>query len=177
MGALAVCAQAACGYQAGSFGEPASGAFAGARATVGCLDVSVAGRWSSPGAAGQAIVIDFGNRCDRPAMVDFTALRAFGRDAAGREHRLAIYDPRREIRPLSIEARSAGREVLELRRQAPAGTTAARVRSACVDVGRLSGDEAAAARWLCVARPRDPHPRDARPHDAGPREARAAEAS
>ncbi len=160
MGALAVCA---CGYQPGTFAGEASGAFAGARATVGCLDVSVAGRWSparSTGqtATGQTVVVDFGNRCDRPVVVDFTSLRAFGRDAGGREHRLAIYDPRGEIRPLSLEARSAGREVLELRRQATAGATAARVRSACVDVGRLTRDmtpdAAPAPRWLCVSRPR-----------------------
>ncbi len=155
MVALAVCA--ACGYQPGSFaGQPAAGALAGARATVGCLDVAVAGRWSRAGAIGQAVVIDFGNRCDRAVVVNFTTLRAFGRDAGGREQPLAVYDPRREIRPLSLEARSAGREVLELRRAAPAGATAARVRSACVDVGRLAGDAGATApRWLCVARPRD----------------------
>ncbi len=161
MGALAAYA---CGYQPGSFAGEASGAFAGARATVGCLDVSVAGRWSqarSSGqtasgqtATGQTVVVDFGNRCDRSVIVDFTALRAFGRDAGGREHPLAIYDPRREIRPLSLEARSAGREVLELRRQATTGATTARVRSACVDVGRLTRDAAPAPRWLCIARPR-----------------------
>jgi hypothetical protein len=156
MVALAVCA---CGYQAGSFAGDATSAFAGARATVGCLDVSVAGRWSrasSTGqtATGQAVVVDFGNRCDRPVVVDFTTLRAFGRDAGGREHPLAIYDPRGEIRPLSLEARSAGREVLELRRQAAAGATAARVRSACVDVGRLTRHAGPAPRWLCVSRPR-----------------------
>jgi len=158
MVALAVCA-AACGYKPGSFAvEPADGAFAGARTTVGCLDVAVAGRWSRAGAVGQAVVIDFGNRCDRPVVVDFTSLRAVGRDAGGREHRLAVYDPRREIRPLSLEARSAGREVLELRRRATAGATAARVRSACVDIGRLTPDvtpnAAPAPRWLCVSRPR-----------------------
>jgi hypothetical protein len=161
MVALAVCA---CGYQPGSFAGDATSAFAGARATVGCLDVSVAGRWSrasSTGqtatgqmATGQTVVVDFGNRCDRPVVVDFTTLRAFGRDAGGREHPLAIYDPRREIRPLSLEARSAGREVLELRRQATAGATTARVLSACVDVGRLTRDAAPAPRWLCVSRPR-----------------------
>jgi hypothetical protein len=150
MVALAVCA---CGYQPGSFaGNSASGA--SARATVGCLDVSVAGRWSRVGATGQTVVIDFGNRCDRAVVVDFTTLRASGRDAGGQEHRLAVYDPRREIRPLSLEARTAGREVLELRRPVSAGATAAHVRSACVDVGRLTPDAAPAPRWLCVARPR-----------------------
>ena len=160
--ALALCAGAAgaaaigaCGYQPGSFrGAAGRASFAGQRATVGCLDVAVAGRWSPSPTVAQAVQVDFGNRCDRPVVVDFTALRAVGRDDGGREHALAIHDPRREIHPLSLEARTAGREVIELR--AGAAGQPARMQSACVDVARLasgSRGERAAPRWLCVSRP------------------------
>ena len=195
IGAVAVAG--GCGYRPGSFrGDLAGGGFNGERATVGCLDVAVAGRWSRGPAIAQAVQLDFGNRCDRPVVVDFSALRAFGRDDGGRGHPLRIRDPRGEIRPLSLEARTVGREVLELAptpdRAAPEGATAAapagataaappdgagaaasagaivaapdpagagppaRVRSACVDVGRLARGGPAAPRWLCVARPPDP---------------------
>jgi hypothetical protein len=163
--ALAVCAGAAvgCGYRPGSFRAAGAG-FAGERATVGCLDVAVAGRWGGGAApVRQAVEIDFANRCDEPVVVDFRGLRAVGRDDLGREVPLVVGDPRGEIRPLDLEARTAGREVLELTpaQARPAGSgagppaSAARVTSACVDVAGLTGG-AAAPRWLCVARPADP---------------------
>ncbi|HYU16850.1 MAG TPA: hypothetical protein VEL05_12280 [Candidatus Acidoferrum sp.] len=143
----------ACAYQPGSFrtGRPAR-EFAVQRATVGCLDVAVAGRWDPAHAGGQVVEIDFGNRCDRAVVVDFTALRAKGRDDEGGEGPLALFDPRKEIRPLSLEARTAGREVLEWR---PAN--ARRLRAACLDVSGLAG-RPSTPRWLCVARPERPSP-------------------
>lgn len=140
----------ACGYQPGSFrSRLPSRDFAAARATVGCLDVAVAGRWDAA-RTDQVVEIDFGNRCDRPVVVDFTSLRAAARDAGGREYRLIVYDPGHEIRPLGLEARSVGREVLELR---PADDAPLDMRAACVDVGLLAGGPAP-PRWLCIERPR-----------------------
>jgi hypothetical protein len=153
-GATIAGAVGGCGYRSGSFrGAAGRDAFAGERATIGCLDVAVAGRWSPSPAIAQAVQVDFGNRCDRPVVVDFTAVRAVGRDDGGRELALAIHDPRREIRPLSLEARTVGREVIELRPAAGPGPAPARMRSACVDVGRLADGAMHAPRWLCVSRP------------------------
>jgi hypothetical protein len=149
--ALGVCA---CGYQPGSFRAPGEREFGRARATVGCLDVAIAGRWGQAAIA-PAIEFDFGNRCDRAVTVDFAALRAVGRDDRGRAQALIIHDPRREIRPLGLEARTAGREVLELR----PGTAVGGIRSACVDVARIVA--AAAPRWLCVTRLRESLAREA----------------
>jgi hypothetical protein len=150
--AIAWCASA-CAYQPGSFhGRRPRLDFAGERATVGCLDIAVAGRWKAADVRGQVVEIDFGNRCDRPVVVDFTSLRAVGRDDGGREQALAVYDPAGEIRPLDLEARTVGREVLELRPAALAAPASpGRLRSACLDLGRLRGGPA--ERWICIARP------------------------
>jgi hypothetical protein len=145
--ALGGCALCACAYQPGSFRAPGQREFGSARATVGCLDVAIAGRWGRSGSIGQVIEFDFGNRCDRPVTVDFTALHAFGVDERGQGHALAIHDPRGEVRPLGLEARTVGREVLELRRRA----AVTRLRSACVDVARIVAG--AAPLWICVRRP------------------------
>jgi hypothetical protein len=140
----------ACAYQPSSFrGQSAGSEFTGERATVGCLDVAVAGRRDA--AVGHAVEIQFANRCDRAVVVDFTALRAVGRDDGGHEHPLSIHDPRREIRPLDLEARTIGREVFEIRSRAKGPASPSRLRSTCLDVGRISAPPGP-PRWLC-ARP------------------------
>ena len=134
----------ACAYEPSSFHYPLLGELAGARATTGCLDVAVA-RVTSVEAEGPVVSIAFGNRCDRAVVVDVTRLRFTGRDEAGRDWPLRLVDPRSEIRPYPMEARVAGRELLELRGGPPVAP-----REVCVDIGGLAANGASRAEWLCV---------------------------
>lgn len=140
-------ATTACAYKPGSFAFPLAGEAArGEHVTVGCLDVAVDALLPSPGTTGQVVEVFFANRCDRETVVDFAALRAIGRDEEGRERALAIFDPAGQVRPLTLEARVAGREVIELR---VAGDPARAVGEACLDLAPLA--RAPGERWVCVA--------------------------
>jgi hypothetical protein len=144
---LLVCLGAGCTYQPGSFQHPlAAREVRGEQVTVGCLDVAIAAGAAELGTSGQVVEVFFANRCDRATVVDFAALRATGRDVDGRERALAIFDPAGQIRPLLLEARVAGREVVELR---VASAPDLGVRGACVDVAALA--RVAGERWVCVA--------------------------
>jgi hypothetical protein len=132
----------ACGYRGGSFSGP-RGAFAGDRVTVGCLDVAVSAVHDAA-AEGPAIAYEFGNRCDRPARVDLTAIAVRGRTAGGAEVTLAPFDPLGELRPARLEARRTGREVIEY--QAAAGEALTLI---CADVGMIA-DAAGARQEICV---------------------------
>jgi hypothetical protein len=136
---------AACAYQPSSFRARSQGAFAGERATVGCLDIAVAAHRDA--AIRQAVEVQFANRCDRAVLVDFTALRAEGRGDGGHRYAMSIHDPRREIRALELEARTTGREVLQVTsdRAAPARM--------CLDVGRIAGSPDGPPRWLTRGSP------------------------
>lgn len=138
-----------CAYHPGSFRAPLRPhEFAGERATVGCLDVAVAARSGMVGSIeppGQVVEVTFANRCDHPAVVDFPAMRTVGRDDTDRERPLMIYDPQGVLRPLTLEARTWGQEVIELR---TAVDRTDHVHAACLDVGALARTE---ARWVCLA--------------------------
>lgn len=136
---LALCA---CGTQSSSL-RARSG---GERATVGCLDVAVAAHRDA--AIRHAVEVQFANRCDRAVLVDFTALRAEGRGDGGHRFAMLIHDPRGEIRPLELEARTTGREVLEVTSDRAAPSPA----RMCLDVGRIAGSPDGPPRWLCAAR-------------------------
>lgn len=141
---------AGCAYRPGSFRQPLGKAeFRGERATAGCLDVAVLARTSAT--ASQVVEVHFANRCDRPTVVDFPALRSTGRDAEGREHALAIYDPAGQLRPLTLEARVAAREVIELQATSDAGI---HLTGACLDIAALA--RAKDARWICVTSDQPP---------------------
>ena len=138
---------AGCTYQPGSFQHPLGLHEArGEQVTVGCLDVAIAAGGPELGTSGQVVEVFFANRCDRATVVDFAALRATGRDIDGRERALALFDPASQVRPLLLEARRAGREVIELR---VASAPELGIRSACVDVAALA--RAPGERWVCVA--------------------------
>ena len=138
---LVLAGVAGCAYHPGSFRAPLRGQFAGEQATAGCLDVAVAAR---PGTAG-VMEVTFANRCDHPAVVDFPAMRAIGRDAQDSERSLVIYDPQGTLRPLTLEARTWGKEVIELR---TAADQTEPIHGACLDVGALARDQ---ERWVCLA--------------------------
>jgi hypothetical protein len=136
-------ALAGCAYQPGSFryGAGPAAAFAGQRATIGCLDVEVARRPDRD--AGAVLQYRFGNRCNRPVEVDLHGVAVVGRLGDGRELLLAPYDPRLELRPARLGGRSSGGEAIAY----PTPQPAARV---CVDAASIV--HARPARWLCLGR-------------------------
>ncbi len=134
---------AGCGYQPNSF-ERGTGTFPGVRDTIGCLDVAVYGRHdlmkSNP-----VVEYTFGNRCEHPVVVDLGSIRARGRSAA-REFELVAVDPRMEIRPLPMDGRWTGREIIEYR---PRDGEVDPILAVCLDLGSIDGTRGAGERWLC----------------------------
>jgi hypothetical protein len=137
--ALLSCALLGCAYKPGSFTSGDSH-FPGQRATIGCLDLAVERRTDFP--IGPVLGYHFANRCDHPTTVDLGALAVVGRDAQGAEIALHAYDPRAELRPVTLEARNLGAESLAY----PAHEAMAQV---CVDVSTFA--RAQPVRWLCFA--------------------------
>jgi len=140
-----VCALVGCAYQPGSFAH-APHDFVGQRVTVGCLDIAVERRADlvAGPAIGPVLGYQFGNRCDRPAVVDLAAVAVIGRNPQGAGAALRAYDPRHEIRPAALDGRSAGAEVVAYASDAP-------VAEVCADAAALA--HAAPPRWLCFAAP------------------------
>ncbi|NVB82978.1 MAG: hypothetical protein HOV81_31660 [Kofleriaceae bacterium] len=130
-----------CAYRPGSFSHPRQG-FLGQRTTVGCLDLSVERRPDLTG-GGTVLAYEFGNRCDHATTVDLASVVVVGRTYDGAERRLSPYDPRAEIRSLSIDGRTAGREAIAY----PDAT--AHFAEVCVDAASLA--DQTPARWLCFA--------------------------
>lgn len=99
-------------YQPGSFnhGVGQDAAFAGQRATVGCLDVAVARRADRESSA--VLAYRFGNRCNGAALVDLARVVVVARFADGTQERLAPYDPRMEIGPVPLAGRLSGGEAI-----------------------------------------------------------------
>lgn len=127
--ALIACVLAAChAYQPGTL-APGPG---GTAATAGCLDVAITPR-PELRAVGPVVEIAVANRCDRPVEIDFGSIRAPG---------YAAFDPRDEIRPALLDARSTAIEVIEYR----ALTAAAG--APCFDVSELGGR--AGTRPMCM---------------------------
>lgn len=121
-------------YSPGSFRQGGR-AFAGQLVTLDCLDLAVAGD-RDPVAPGPILDFQFGNRCDHAIGVDLGAIRATGRTPTGEEVALVAYDPYREIRPLRLEARTAGRERLEYRKARDLGIDLIQV---CVELEGVTG--------------------------------------
>ena len=146
---LAIPLASACAYAPGSFSSYPS-SFPGARATVGCLDVAAA----LTGGTLQGPVVQYtvGNRCDQVTIVDFSAVRAHSAPGAHLGPPMLPFDPRRELRPLPIEARMVITEQIEYRHAGPAVG-----RGLCVDVGGLNGSTTS-ERWLCQEAGRAPTP-------------------
>jgi len=132
---------AACNYYApGAFADD-EGAFAGARATVGCIDVAVSLSYDRHG-VGPVVGFDFGNRCSHEVLVDFTSVRVFA-ERLGVRWQLQPYDPQSEIEPTYLDRAQVGHEKILY----PERGAFDRV---CVDLGAVGGD-AAAKRWVCIA--------------------------
>jgi hypothetical protein len=138
---LAALAIAGCGYQPGSLASQQR-AFAGRRATVGCFDVAVERKADLP--IGPVLGYQLANRCDHLATVDLAAIAVVGRDAEGVDVVLAPYDPRAELHPVALDARSVGGESLAY----PAGSAMPQV---CVDLATLV--HRTPPQWSCFGSP------------------------
>lgn len=129
---------AGCAYQAGSF-RTAAHPFAGAHATVDCLDIAVERRADL--ATGDVVVsYAFGNRCNHPAVVDLADVAVVGRTDDGRSVTLAAFDPRHEIQSLQLDGRATGQEVIAYPSDAP-------LHDLCVDAASIA--HVSPARWMC----------------------------
>jgi hypothetical protein len=101
---------------------------------LGCLDVRVTAGQVRLVSASPLFEFAFGNRCDVPVPVDFTRVRATGRFAEGEGVAMRAFDPGSELRPATLGAHRAGREVIEFDPPDGAGT----IVSVCVDITRLA---------------------------------------
>lgn len=129
-------------YQPGSF-RYAGAELAGVHGTVGCVDVAV-DRGADAAARGPVLAIAMANRCDHATRVDVSALRVVGRLGGGGAVRLAPFDPRDEIRPALLDARSVARETIEYR--APA----ADLEALCVELDGLAPGPAPQGGSMCL---------------------------
>jgi len=135
--AAALAGIAACAYKPGSYAATGR-EFGGQRVTVGCLDLAIERR---PDHGSSAVLgYTFGNRCDRPAVVDLAWVNVIGRTSDGAEIALTPYDPKSELRVLQIDGRLVGHEAIAY----PAPESLGQV---CVDVASIA--QQAPAQWLC----------------------------
>lgn len=138
---LAMVVIAGCSYGPGSFSYPGR-TFAGRRASLGCLDLAVDRRADLPDGAA-VVAYAFGNRCDRPVVVDLARVPVRGRTVTGDEVPLVPYDPDRELRARSLDARAAGGEAL-------AYPSATRLAQICLDTAAIEAGRRP-SHWLCFA--------------------------
>jgi|MudIll2142460700_1097286.scaffolds.fasta_scaffold09400_2 hypothetical protein len=130
---------AGCGYQPSSFRSDVQ--FPGQRATAGCLDISIERRDRST--SGEVVfAYTFGNRCDRPVIVDLASVTVIGRQTDGKPLVLHPYDPHREIEPRWLDGRAVGRETL-------AYEASVMLVDICVDAGSIP--RSPMSWWLCFA--------------------------
>jgi hypothetical protein len=131
-----------CAYQAGSF-HSASQSFPGSRASIDCLDLAIERRPDLP--TGEVVLgYAFGNRCDRPAVVDLARVAVVGAALDGSELELQPYDPHGELAALRIDARAVGREAIAYHNDTP-------LAEVCVDAGAIA--QASTTSWVCLASP------------------------
>jgi hypothetical protein len=112
---------------------------------------------SSAGRAPGMVSYQFGNRCAVPAVVDL-ARAGRRRTIEGQEVALAPYDPKGEVRPLELDGRWTGKEVLAY----PTDVALAQV---CVDAASIA--HRVGSQWVCFGRDA------ARSRDRGNRRSRA----
>lgn len=136
--AIWLLAAVGCSYRPGSF-EAIGHAFAGQRVTLPCLDVAIARRPDGP--LGSVIAYELGNRCEAPVTVDLGAATVVGRTRHA-AIALTAYDPRHELRPLSLDGGAVASEAIEYRALVPVAFG-----DVCVEAGRIA---TGAGAWTCV---------------------------
>jgi len=149
-----VVAGVACSYSPGTFAYGTK-SFPGTRASVRCLDIAIERRDDYEGKA--VLAYQFGNRCETRQQIDLGTVHVVGRDEAGNEHALMPFDPAGEIRPVPLDARLVGGEVIAY----PADQVMVQV---CVDAASIAHEQP--ARWMCFGR--KPEALPARPEEALP---------
>jgi hypothetical protein len=87
------------------------------------------------------VAFTFGNRCNAPVAVDFARIRATAHDPYAGDEPMTVFDPRSEIHPAVLGARTRGREVIEFDRAEEDRPFV----SLCVDVSSLAEGGGAAA--------------------------------
>jgi hypothetical protein len=131
---------AGCAYKPDSF-HSFSHPFIGEHVSAGCLDLAIERRPDLIG-GGAVLGYEFGNRCDRPAVVDLARVNVVGRTFDGRELNLAVWDPRHEIHPASLDGRAIGNEALAYKSKEAFAEV-------CVDAASIA--HATPERWVCFA--------------------------
>ncbi|HEY5923140.1 MAG TPA: hypothetical protein VIV11_15785 [Kofleriaceae bacterium] len=137
---IAALVLAGCAYKPDSFRQ-GSASFRGFYISVDCLDLGIDHRKRDNRM--DVIAYEFGNRCDKPVVVDLAAARVYGRTADGEEVELYAFDPMSEIRPVRIDARAYGREAIEY----PSSHTLDRV---CIDAAAIA--HVSPPNWICFNR-------------------------
>lgn len=92
---------------------------------LGCLDLGVH-LARHPSVPGRFTVVQYelGNRCNRPLRIDLGAVRVRARYPDGVEVPMERHDPRREVRPATLELRSRAFEALAYSPAHPPGVEA-----------------------------------------------------
>lgn len=129
---------AGCAYRPGSFQSP-SRTFAGARTTLGCLDLAIERRPDVD--IGAVLGYSFGNRCDDPTLVDLASATVVSSTGDGRTVRhLAPYDPGHVLALRELDGRAVGGEAIAYLSQAP-------IDHLCVDAASIvHGNQ---THWVC----------------------------
>lgn len=129
-----------CAYRPGSF-HFVSQPFDGMQTTIDCLDVALERRPDLP--SGEAVIAyAFGNRCERPALVDLSTAGVVGRTSDGERVSLVAYDPRHEILAMWVDGGGTGEEAIAYQSGSP-------LTDICVDAASIA--RAPNAQWLCLA--------------------------
>lgn len=124
--------------------------FPGAHVALGgCIDLAVGyAEDAQTGPRGRVIEYSFGNHCYHHVDVDLASIRAveYGADQIVRP--LVVFDPRHELRPLSLDALWLGHERIEYDAvDVAAGAPGSAI---CVDVGGLDRSAPTQERWVCT---------------------------
>jgi hypothetical protein len=114
-----------------------------ARLTLGCLDVGLS-RVRSEHDGAPIVGYAFGNGCDHRVMVDLASVHVTGKAIDGRETPLVAYDPRHELRVLTLPARLAAVEYIEYSGAAQAYA------KVCVDAGGIAADLPRSEQIICL---------------------------
>ena len=157
---LSIPLASACAYAPDSFSGPQA-SFPGARATVGCLDVSIA--VTDAHHRDPVVRYTVGNRCDHTTIIDLSAIRVQPADGRLGDHVLLPFDPQQEMRPLPIEARSVISEQIEYRYASTSDP-----RPLCFEIADINGDKAL-EQWLWEGSTRGQNPSNATAYRGGVR--------
>jgi hypothetical protein len=129
-------------YTPGSF-TAIGQTFPGHHASFACLDLALT-LTDDPRTVEPVIQYSFGNRCWGPAVVDLASPRVVARFADGTTYPVKPFDPRRELRALTLDGRWYGEELIAYTVPFTIKPTAM-----CVDAAAIAHADDG-PRWVCV---------------------------